>query len=96
MENLSISVLCSIGGFILALITLQLKSNKAIRADTKEEVEGITTVEREIKYVSRGVDEIKYDIREINKNMSDMNERLIRAEESCKQAHKRIDKLEGK
>ena len=79
MENISISVLCTVGGFIVALITLQRKSNKDIRADTKEEVEGITTVAREIKYVSRGVDEIKYDIRDINKNMSDINERLIRA-----------------
>ena len=96
MESISISVLCTIGGFIVALITLQRKNKKDIRADTKEDVEGITTVAQEIKYVSRGVDEIKYDIRDINKNMSDMNERLIRAEESCKQAHKRIDNLEGK
>ncbi len=96
MENISIQVLCTIGGFVVALITLQRKSNKDIRADTKEEAEGITTVAQEIKYVSRGVDEIKYDLRDINKNMSDINERLIRVEESTKSAHKRLDNLEGK
>lgn len=96
METISISVLCTIGGFIVALVTLQKRNNKDIRADTREEIQGLTKLQEESKYVARGVDEIRYNIRDINKNMSEMNERIIRAEESCKQAHKRIDKLEGK
>lgn len=96
METVSIALVCTILGAIISYMTFQRNKTKDIRADTKEEVEGITTVAQEIKYVSRGVDEIKYDLRDINKNMSDINERLIRVEESTKSAHKRLDNLEGK
>lgn len=96
METVSIALACTVLGAIISYMTFQGNKTKDIRADTKEEVEGITTVAQEIKYVSRGVDEIKYDLRDINKNMSDINERLIRVEESTKSAHKRLDNLEGK
>lgn len=96
METVIISLVCTVLGVIISYMTFQRNKTKDIRADTKEEVEGITTVAQEIKYVSRGVDEIKYDLRDINKNMSDINERLIRVEESTKSAHKRLDNLEGK
>lgn len=96
METVIISLVCTVLGVIISYMTFQRNKTKDIRADTKEEVEGITTVAQEIKYVSRGVDEIKYDLRDINKNMSDINERLIRVEESTKSAHKRLDNWEGK
>ena len=96
METVSIALACTVLGAIISYMKFQRNKTKDIRADTKEEVEGITTVAQEIKYVSRGVDEIKYDLRDINKNMSDINERLIRVEESTKSAHKRLDNLEGK
>ena len=54
MENISIQVLCTIGGFVVALITLQRKSNKDIRADTKEEAE----TKAKLDYISKGVDDI--------------------------------------
>ena len=58
MENISVSVLCTIGGFIVALITLQRKSNKDIRADTREEAE----TKAKLDYISKGVDDIRIDI----------------------------------
>ena len=96
METAIISLVCTVLGVIISYMAFQRNKTKDIRTDTKEEVEGITIVAQEIKYVSRGVDEIKYDLRDINKNMSDINERLIRVEESTKSAHKRLDNLEGK
>lgn len=92
METISIALACTVLGAIISYLTFQRNKTK----DTKEEIQGLTKLQEESKYVVKGVDEIRYNLRDMNKNMSDMNERLIRVEESCKQAHKRIDKLEGK
>lgn len=91
METISIALICSIIGCIGTLITISRNKSK----DTKEETEGITKITQEIKYVSKGVDDIKYDMRDINRNISEVNEKVIRLEESCKSAHKRLDNLEG-
>lgn len=94
METISIALVCTIGGAIISYLSFERKKHNDIRADTREETEGMTKITQEIKYVSKGVDDIKYDLRDINKNMSDMSEKVIRLEESCKSAHKRIDNLE--
>lgn len=92
METISIALACTVLGAIISYLTFQRNKTK----DTKEEIQGLTKLQEESKYVVKGVDEIRYNLRDMNKNMSDMNERLIRVEESCKQAHKRLDNLEGK
>ena len=45
--------------------------------------------------IGKGVDDIRIDLKANEKQMSRMNEQLIRVDESTKSAHKRIDKLEG-
>jgi peptidoglycan hydrolase CwlO-like protein len=91
MENISVSVLCTIGGFIVALITLQRKSNKDIRADTREEAE----TKAKLDYISKGVDDIRIDIKAQQRDIQELKERVIKNEASLKSAHKRIDNLEG-
>ncbi|WP_308780048.1 hypothetical protein [uncultured Clostridium sp.] len=91
MENISVSVLCTIGGFIVALITLQRKSNKDIRADTREEAE----TKAKLDYISKGVDDIRIDIKAQQRDIQELKERVIKNEASLKSAHKRIDNIEG-
>lgn len=91
MENISIQVLCTIGGFVVALITLQRKSNKDIRADTREEAE----TKAKLDYISKGVDDIRIDIKAQQRDIQELKERVIKNEASLKSAHKRIDNLEG-
>lgn len=45
--------------------------------------------------IGKGVDDIRIDLKANEKQMSRMNEQLIRVDESTKSADKRIDKLEG-
>lgn len=90
METISIALISTLIGIAGTIVTMTRNKNK----DTKEETEGITKMAQDIKYVSKGVDDIKYDVRDINRNMGEMNEKVIRLEESCKSAHKRIDGLE--
>ena len=91
MENISIQVLCTIGGFVVALITLQRKSNKDISADTKEEAE----TKAKLDYISKGVDDIRIDIKAQQRDIQELKERVIKNEASLKSAHKRIDNIEG-
>ncbi|WP_150112247.1 hypothetical protein [Clostridium hydrogeniformans] len=47
-----------------------------------------------LDYISKGVDDIRLDIKAQDRQIADMNSRLIRVEESSKSAHKRIDTIE--
>jgi len=49
----------------------------------------------DIRYIRSGVDDIKIDMKATEKRVGDLSERVIRVEESSKQAHKRIDELKG-
>lgn len=95
MDNLALIIAltgagCTVLGSCINYLGFQKKKTK----DTKEDTKELATMGQEIRYVSKGVDDIKYDVRGINKIVTDMNERLIRVEESTKIAHHRIDKIE--
>lgn len=53
------------------------------------------TLRGDIKYMRNGFDDLRLDVKEIARQQTSQNERLIRCEESCKQAHKRIDRIDG-
>lgn len=63
--------------------------------DTEDEVKRDTTVLTEIGYIKSGVDDIKAEQREQRKTNTEFVSRLTAVEASAKQAHKRIDALEG-
>lgn len=47
----------------------------------------------DIGYIKAGIDDLKSEVRAIKTEMSELNMRLTRVEESTKQAHKRIDEM---
>jgi hypothetical protein len=49
----------------------------------------------DIGYIKAGVDDLKTQNRENSVKIGNLNERVTRVEESCKQAHHRIDELKG-
>ncbi|GAB6170094.1 hypothetical protein JCM1393_25540 [Clostridium carnis] len=90
METISIGLACTLLGAIISYLSFQRNKNKDIRAETREDAE----TKAKLDYISRGVDDIKLDNKQRDREMSKMNDRLIRVEESCKSAHKRIDNFE--
>ncbi len=85
-----LSALFGIGGLIFGIITA-VRNKKT--DDTKEAKEdGIILTE--LGYIKSGVDDIKHKQREQEKQNIDFVKHLTAVEESAKQAHKRIDKLE--
>lgn len=84
-------------GIVLTLLSLivavqgyQLNKNKSIKDDGKQSAE----VSAQLQYISKGVDDIRIDIKANEKQVQVLSERVTRVEESSKQAHKRIDKME--
>lgn len=65
------------------------------RKDTQDEAKADATVLTEIGYIKGGIDDIKAEQREQRKTNTDFISRLTAVEESAKQAHKRINRLEN-
>ncbi len=90
MENISLGVICTLLGAVVSYLSFQRNKGHDIRADTREEAETRTKLD----YISKGVDDIRLDIKSQQREMQELKERVIKNEESTKSAHKRIDGLE--
>jgi hypothetical protein len=77
---------------IAAIVNMSTRAKKEETANTRWKAE----LGRDMKYVKEAVDDIRADKKTDDADKAIVKERLTRVEESAKQAHKRIDKLEGK
>lgn len=89
MEDISLALISTIVGICGTLLTI----NNASKKEARRGVEHTTSVREEIKYISKGVEDIKFDTRSLTTSMTNMNERLTRAEENIKNAQTRIDQI---
>lgn len=80
----------AIGGLVLSFLAYQLNIKKEIKSDNRQDGE----IKAQLNYISRGVEDIRVDLKANEKQMAALGERVTRVEESAKQAHKRIDQLE--
>lgn len=87
-----IAVIGTMAGVVFGYIGHQRIGKKEIQSDTKDHTELKTNLD----YIRKGVDDIRIDQRAADMRIGEISERLIRTEESTKQSHKRIDRLEGK
>ena len=88
--SLILSAVFGVGGLVFGIITA-VRNKKT--DDTKEAKEdGIILAE--LGYIKSGVDDIKHKQEQQDKQNMDFIKHIVAVEESAKQAHKRIDKLE--
>ena len=85
-----VGLVISVTGTTCALIVASRNKKKADKTEGKQD--GIVLTE--LGYIKSGVDDIKTRQREQEKQNIDFIKHLTAVEESAKQAHKRIDKLE--
>lgn len=78
-----VSVVCSIVAFFVGRQT-------AAKDDGKHE----GTMTSDLGYIKSGIDDLKAEQREQRKTNTEFIARLTAVEESAKQAHKRIDRIE--
>lgn len=93
MTELILGVIGAVVGIIgMAVACLALMRDK--KNDNKAEGEQTGSLFTEIGYIKAGIDTLKLDLREVRDDMQKLHDTVTRTEESCKQAHKRIDRLE--
>lgn len=85
----AVSALCSIiFGFV--------GYRKGLKTDYYETGEKDSALKSDTEYIKRRVDDVLLEQKETNKSVNALAERVTRVEESAKQAHKRIDRMENK
>ena len=92
-----IGLCCTLIGAVLGILGFTRTKNRDTREDTREaqaEAAKQTLVETKLDYISKGVDDIRLDIKAQDRKIQDVVERVTRLEESTKSAHKRIDSIE--
>jgi septal ring factor EnvC (AmiA/AmiB activator) len=88
----AVSVLCTVLGFCIAFLTFNRNRDKEVKTDASE----LAVIKTKLDTISAGVTSIQVDIKTNERRVTELSERLIRVEESSKQAHKRIDFMENK
>lgn len=94
---MTVEVALLISGVSLAFGIYSGMSNmkRIQKADTKQDTAELTTVIVKLENIGNGITEIKSEMTNVKNDIKDDRERLIRLEESAKQAHKRLDILEN-
>lgn len=88
--TIELGILVAVLSLVIAYQAFQLNKTKAIKSDSRDSAE----LRAELGYIRKGVDDIRIDLKANEKNIGLLSERVTRLEESAKQAHKRISKLE--
>lgn len=94
--NVDITVLVGLTGTIIGIVLSLWKNKRDGEKSLKEDTVQDTVVATKLDYISKGVDDIRLDIKAQDKRISDVVERLIKVEESTKSAHHRLDGIEKK
>lgn len=83
------SVVSALLGVLIAWIALSRDKKK----DSQEEGKSQGYLASDIGYIKAGVDDLKREMRETRHEIGELSTRVARCEESCKQAHHRIDEI---
>lgn len=93
--TIEISLLINIISVSCAVIfgTMAARSRSAVAS--KEETAEMTTVIVKLENIGTGITEIKTEMTNLKADIKENRERIIKVEESAKQAHKRLDVITG-
>ena len=85
-----LSIVSAVCAIVFGYLAFVWNRDKDKEGDAKADA----TVLTEIGYIKGGIDDIKAEQREQRKTNTEFVSRLTAVEESAKQAHKRIDRIE--
>ena len=95
LTNSTMTIIIAVSSFVLGVLGYKQIKSKETKEETKEETKIQTRLETQLNYISRGVDDIKLDMKMQDNKINGVIERVAKVEESSKSAHKRIDDIEG-
>ncbi|MEL7610349.1 MAG: hypothetical protein AAGU74_12730 [Bacillota bacterium] len=85
-----IGAIAAISGMALGWTARAKQSKREAKQDGCED----GALKTDVAYIKRGVDDIRLDMKAQGQRMDALAERVTRVEESTKQAHKRIDRID--
>ena len=95
-----ISIVFTIIGGVIGYFAFRRNQKKKKKKDTQEDTKSKVELNTKLDLLLSNNAELKSSFKEMDKKLDDfkdnVNERLTRVEESCKQAHKRLDMFEIK
>lgn len=95
MDKTIITILCTVSGILITALFSYVAYQRNLKKDSEDSGENKGVMMSDIGYIKAGVDDVKREQREQAANMGRLSERVTRCEESCKQAHHRIDDLQS-
>lgn len=87
-----IGLACTLIGGLIGFLTFNRNRDKDVKNDASE----LAVIRTTLTNISSGVSSIQIDIKANERRTNELSERVIRVEESAKQAHKRIDEVINK
>jgi hypothetical protein len=91
-EYISIALLCTIVGGAIGILTFSRNKTKDDKIEGRQNGQMLT----ELGYIKSGIDDIKTEQREQRRINTEHATKLAAVEASAKQAHLRIDRIEGR
>lgn len=91
VESIGINLLCTILGITFTALAFNRSRDKDLKKDARENAE----LKAKLDYISKGVDDIRIDMKTQQRDIQELKERVSIAEQSLRSVHKRIDILEG-
>ena len=92
VEYVSIALLCTVVGGAIGILSFSRNKTKEDRSEGRQNGQMLT----ELGYIKSGIDDIKTEQREQRRINTEHATKLAAVEASAKQAHLRIDRIEGR
>lgn len=94
MDSVTIFTLIAAAGTVCGIVFGGVGYSKGAKKDSYKDGEQDSTLKSDTQYIKRRVDDVLLEQRNINNTLSSHGERITRVEESTKQAHKRINRID--
>ncbi len=101
--SIEIGLLISVASILLGYYGFRRNEKNDAKQETKNETDKVkeeatrsAVIETKLDTISRGIEDIRVDMRASEKQVASITSNQVRQDESLKSAHKRIDAMEKK
>lgn len=89
----NVNILIGIAGLLIGLAFNYKNFRRNQDTDLKSNTQEGTELKVKLDYISKGVDDIRLDIKSTNREVDNLKTLVAKVEESTKSAHHRIDEI---
>jgi hypothetical protein len=95
MEAETVTAVIAAAAAISGIVLGWLGRSRSIRQETVAEASKDAKFHTDMEYIKRGIDDVRIEQRAQGQRFDALAERVTRVEESTKQAHHRLNRLDG-